>query len=235
MRRVAIVQFDDRPDQELGPLRVLISRNADYARMHGYHHAFARAPVRDVPPYWNKVYLVDKYLSEFEIVAWLDSDAVIHDLTMPIESLFATNEAFVFSNALPVWGFDFPFCAGVFFCKGQFGREIVREWGSLYPAHFWEKRGTQWLCKDSRWAGPAYEQGVFIDEIYPKYRSNPAFKQLSWKKLQNPYPLKDAFTLHFPVQFRVNCLLYHHYLAETLGFQIPLPMVPRASQPQTRA
>jgi hypothetical protein len=217
MSDVAIVQFDDRNDQELGPLNVLISRNYDYAKEHGYHHVFVRQPEKDFPPYWNKVYLIEKYLSSgFDIVAWLDTDAVIHDFTISIESLFESREAFVFSNCLPIWKVGTPFDAGVFFCKGQFARDLMQEWRSLYPAHLWEKQGNKWVCRDNRWAGPAYEQGVFAEKLFPKYRSSPFFKQVSWKKLQNPYPLKDSFTLHFAQSFRINCFLYLNDLAEAL-------------------
>jgi hypothetical protein len=218
MSKVAIVQFDDRNDQDLGPLQVLIARNGDYAKAHGYHHVFTRRPETDVPPYWYKPHLVEKYLlSGFDVVVWLDSDAVVHDFSVPIESFFATGEAFVFSGNLPIWKAGSLFNSGIFFCKGEFGLKLMREWRSLYPAHLWEKRGTEWICKDSRWGGPAYEQGAFADHLLPKYRNDPVFRQLSWKTLQNPYPLKDAFTLHFQVNFRANCLLYVNELAEMFG------------------
>jgi len=73
MRKVAIVQFDDRSDQELGPMQVLIARNGDYAKMHGYHHEFLRQAEQHLPPYWYKVYLVEKYMrSGFDVVAcWI--------------------------------------------------------------------------------------------------------------------------------------------------------------------
>jgi SEC-C motif/galactosyl transferase GMA12/MNN10 family len=218
MSNVAIIQFDDRSDQELGPLKALIARNGDYAKMHGYHHVFLRQTEKELPPYWYKVYLLEKYLSSgFDIAVWLDTDAVIHDLKTPIESFFAGNEAFVYSDNLPIWKSSYPFNSGILFCKGEFGRALMQEWLSLYPAHLWEKKENEWICKDSRWAGPAYEQGSFMDQLMPKYRSHPALRQLSWKKLQNPYPLKDAFTLHFQQSFRLNCLLYLNDLAEMFG------------------
>lgn len=218
MGKVAIVQFDNRNDQDLGMLEGLIARNSDYANMHGYHHAFERHAGKDVPVYWYKVDLIEKYLaSGFDIVAWLDSDAVIHDLTISIDSLFEDNEAFVFSSDLPIWKSVSPFNAGVFFCKGEFARELMQEWRSLFPAHLWEKKGNEWICKDDRWAGPAYEQGTFAEKLLPKYRSSPAFKQVSWKMLQSPYPLKESFTLHFATRFRINCVLYLSDLGKTFG------------------
>jgi hypothetical protein len=225
MPRVAIVQFDDRPSENLGPLNALVARNALYARMHGYTHEFSRHLERDVPVYWNKIFLVDRFLNAgYDIVAWLDSDAVIHDFSVPIETLFEKDESFVFASDLPIYTQISPINAGVFFIKGDFGRALMREWLALYPAQLWKKIDGKWNYQDHAWAGAAYEQGSFAETLLPKYAGTPAFRQLSWKKLQSPYPQKDSFTLHFPNKLRMNCLLYLNQLKETdpLGSGVPL-------------
>src|SRR5581483_10021283 len=125
MPRVAILQYDDRTDAQLGPLRVLVARNEEYAARQGYTHIFLRAPEKDLPPYWLKVHLIEKYLREgFDIVAWLDSDAVVHDRRLSIPALFEGEAAFVFAGEPPIWARLSPFNAGVFFCKGSFAQTL---------------------------------------------------------------------------------------------------------------
>ena len=215
MAKVAIVQFDDRPDAQLWPLDRLMARNALYAQRHGYHYEFTRAPERDVPSYWNKIFLAEKFLGAgFDTVAWLDSDAVIHDLDRPIESLAPGPEGFVFSGDLPIWKTVSPINAGVFFAQGDFGRALLAEWAALYPAELWKKTGGKWNFDAHAWAGPAYEQGRFADLLFPKYSGHPAFRQLSWKVLQSPYPVSEAFSLHFPNNLRLNALVYLRQIEE---------------------
>src|SRR5580704_5371669 len=171
MAKVAIVQFDDRPDEMLGPLPALVARNARYARMHGYTHEFGRHPEQDMPPYWNKIFLLQRvFQAGFDIVAWLDTDAVIHDFSLPIESLFEKDEGFIFAGDLPIYNRVSPINAGVLFFKGEFGRGLLAEWATLYPAHLWKKRADgKWDFEAHVWAGPAYEQGSFAEKLLPKY------------------------------------------------------------------
>jgi galactosyl transferase GMA12/MNN10 family len=213
MNRVAIIQFDDRSDSELGPMLHLVARNAAYARERGYHHAFVRDHDNNVPVFWHKVALIERYLEDFEFVAWLDTDAVIHDFGLTIEQLFNGPERMIFSADLPIYPVPLPFNAGVFFCRGIAARELMSEWRALYPAHLWRRQGGQWNFQDHVWAGPAYEQGSFAEVLFPKYAPTPAFRQLSWKMLQSPYPLPESFTLHFANMFRPNAILYLNMLA----------------------
>lgn len=216
MPKVAIVQFDNRSDADLHPLDLLIARNALYCRKHGYHHAFLRSHDRDIPVYWLKCHLMEEFLSAgFDIAVWLDTDAVIHDLEIPIESFFDGREIFVYSGDVPIWENTSPFNAGVFFCKGGQCRELMQDWLSHYPADSWEKRDNGWVCKDAVWAGPAYEQGCFVNHVLPRYRSTPLFKPLSWKVLQSPYPLDESFTLHFTRLMRGNSYVYLANLADS--------------------
>jgi hypothetical protein len=209
MSKVAIVQFDDRSDQELGPMRHLVARNAAYAAERGYSHAFIRNHDNDVPVFWHKVSLIERTLAEgFEYVAWLDTDAVVHDFSLAIESLFAGPEMMVFSGDLPIYPVPLPFNAGVFFCRGAGARGLMREWRALYPAELWRKQAGEWNFPDHVWAGPAYEQGCFAEKLLPKYAPTPALRALSWKRLQSPYPLPESLTLHFANMFRSNCILY---------------------------
>jgi hypothetical protein len=208
MSKVVIVQFDDRSDEELGPLAHLVARNAAYAAERGYTHAFIRGHDNQVPVFWHKVALIERYLGEHEFVAWLDTDAVVHDFQLDIEGLFTGPEMMVFSPDLPIYPVPLPFNAGVFFCRGERARALMQEWQALYPAHLWRKQAGAWNFQEHVWAGPAYEQGSFAEKLYSRYAGTPAFRSLSWRQLQSPYPLPESLTLHFANMFRPNSILY---------------------------
>jgi hypothetical protein len=209
MSNVAIVQFDDRSEQALGPMLHLVTRNAAYAAARGYTHAFIRSHDNDVPVFWNKVSLIERYLADgFEYVAWLDTDAVVHDFGLSIEKLFTGREIMVFSGDLPIYPVPLPFNAGVLFCRGMRAHALMQEWRALYPAHLWRKVAGQWNFQEHVWAGPAYEQGSFAEKLYPKYAATSDLRALSWRQLQSPYPLPESLTLHFANMFRPNCYLY---------------------------
>jgi hypothetical protein len=208
MSRVAIVQFDDRSDEALGPLIHLVRRNQAYAQSHGYDHVFIRRHDNERPVFWQKVGLIERQLESHDHVAWLDTDAVMHDFQFSIENLFAGPEAMIFSGDLPIYPAPLPFNAGVFFCRSEKARALMREWRALYPASLWRKTDGEWNFKEHVWAGPAYEQGSFVEKLYPKYVGTPLFRELSWRQLQSPYPIPGSLTLHFANMFRANCYLY---------------------------
>lgn len=206
MSNVALVQFDDRDDQAFDPLHHLVARNAAYAARHGYRHHFIRAHPNLVPVFWHKLALIEEVLATHEFVAWLDTDAVVHDPDLEIENLFTGPEMMIFSGDLPIYPVPLKFNAGVFFCRGDKARALMREWAKLYPAHLWRKKDGKWNFSDHVWAGPAYEQGAFAEKLLAKYESQ--FRLLPWQLLQSPYPLRDSLTLHFANMFRSNAYLY---------------------------
>ncbi|MFJ1308553.1 hypothetical protein [Agrobacterium sp. P15N1-A] len=201
--KIAIVQFDSRPLDALGILAPLIVRNSHYAEQQGYEHFFVNRLGIDIPPFWAKPLVVTSYLrSGYDIVLWLDTDAVVHDLSVPVTRFFVGEEVFIYASDNPYW--RSPFNAGVFICKGILASELMLEWAALYRPDQWEKHGEQWRCRDARWAGPAYEQGSFVINILPKYGQSVLFKQLPWQVLQSPFPLDNSFTLHFAERFKAN-------------------------------
>ena len=46
------------------------------------------------------------------------------------------------------------------------------------------------------------------EKLYPKYAGTPLFRELSWRQLQGPFPLRESLTLHFCQMFRPNCYPY---------------------------
>jgi hypothetical protein len=205
--KIAVVQFDDRPLEALAHLGPLIHQNARYAARHGYEYTLVTRHGMDIPPFWAKTQIVLFYLrSGYDAVLWLDTDAVVHDLSIPFTRFFSEDAAFVFSPDNPVW--RSPFNAGVFMCKGPHALKIMEEWAALYNPSQWEKVGQEWRCRDPRWAGPEYEQGSFAIHLLPKYAESGLLKILGWDILQSPFPLQNAFTLHFAGYFKTNIAVY---------------------------
>jgi hypothetical protein len=202
--KVAIVQFDNRADSELALYKRLIDKNSAYCRAKRYDHYFLRECGIDLPVYWLKPHIVGNFLERgYDIVLWLDTDAVIHNFDFSIESLFLNDDAVVFAPDNPGW--DAKFNAGVFACKGRTGLEIMKAWANLYPADHWQKIGEKWSCSRA-WAGSSYEQGAFSEQIIPRYQKH--LRCVSWQLLQSPFPLPGSFTVHFAGVFKNNIHCY---------------------------
>jgi len=53
---------------------------AEYAALHGYElHLLGNTPAQDRPPSWGKVVILQRLLSAYDEVLWVDADAVIVD------------------------------------------------------------------------------------------------------------------------------------------------------------
>jgi len=84
------------------------ARTKKYAQLHNYsYYDFSNTPIdNDISPYWVKIYLMLKLMTEecnFEYLFWLDSDAVILNTTRKIEHIISdfdidTNVSLVFSG-----------------------------------------------------------------------------------------------------------------------------------------
>lgn len=203
---VTIVQFDNRPPEQLGLMLALAARNRAYAERHGYHYQFVRGALFDLPVYWQKPALCREFLTRgSDVVAWLDTDAVLHDHDRRIENLFLGDEAMVGAGDNPYW--DTPFNAGVFFARGPEGAEIMARWAALFAGTAWRRTETAWICEDE-WAGPSYEQGAFNLHLMKPLQQAGRLRLADWSELQSPFPNPRAFTLHFPGPFRVNLPAY---------------------------
>jgi len=204
--KIAVLQFDNRPLQDLGLTPFLVQRNAAYAVRHGYSHHFITAAPFDLPVYWQKPALCQRALeSGYDAVLWLDTDAVVHDLDRPIEDLFEGGEAMVGAPDNPQW--PQPFNAGVFAARGAAGAQIMRRWTDLFADTAWERTPTAWICR-GEWAGPDFEQGAFNQQLLEPLRANGELRLADWRTLQSPFPVDGAFTLHFAGPFRANLQVY---------------------------
>ncbi len=128
--------------------------------------------------YWAKVFVTEYDLrSEYDIVMWLDTDAVIHNFDFRLTDLFLENEVFVFASDSPPW--NGPFNAGVFLCKGERERQLMEEWKSYYQPDLWFQENGKWICKSDQWSDAAYEQGAFYRNLLPKYGFNGLLRSYS--------------------------------------------------------
>jgi hypothetical protein len=204
--RVAVLQFDTRPPEQLGELLVLVARNREYAARHGYDHHFIDHAPHDLPVYWQKPSLCrDMMLSGYDLVLWLDTDAVIHDQARAAESLFTGAEIMVASGDNPLWAS--PFNAGVFAVRGGSGAALMERWAALFAGAAWTRSETAWTCQ-GEWAGPDFEQGAFVRELADELVRNGQLRLLDWRALQAPFPLPGAFALHFAGVLKANLPAY---------------------------
>lgn len=214
--KIAVVQFDNRPAAELGPLTRLMRRNAAYATRHGYDYHFFPDAHFDLPVYWQKPSLMAEVLKRgYDLAAWLDTDAVVHDPDRPIETLFDVAAIMVGAPDNPHW--REPFNAGVFMVRNAdgAGQALMDRWSALFAGTAWTRTEAAWIC-NAEWAGPDYEQGAFNAHLLPELTAAGALKLLDWQVLQSPQPIPGAFTLHFAGPFKAGVAPYLQ-LAESPG------------------
>ena len=211
--QIAVIQFDNRPRASLQAMNLLIERNRAYAERHGYAYRFVETADADLPVYWLKPHLCHQALQGgADIVMWLDTDAVVHDVDRPIEALFSGSEIMVGAGDNPLW--DAPFNAGVFALRSHRAIALMDRWLALFAATAWKRTETAWVC-EAEWAGVSYEQGAFNAHLLGPLLGSGDLALVDWSVLQSPFPVADAFTLHFAGPFKANLPAYLH----TLGYR----------------
>jgi hypothetical protein len=190
-----IIQYDDRPigkyDAEF------MKRNRAYAKKHGYHYSFINSGYTNIPPYWRKVAIAKDMLEtdKYKGVMWLDTDAVIFNMSIPLDSV--GNSAKHFFKATNARG-NHIFNAGVWTVKNTAqGKEIMRKWMALYDPSKWQHDGTRWI-NNGDWAGNDYEQGSFAYRIDPEHKGNiNTVNESTFQGLYNNHNKSDVFVYHF--------------------------------------
>jgi len=178
-------------------------RNQRYAELHGYDYIFENGKDEEYPCYWMKVHLMVKYMKQYDIVVWLDSDAVIHKLGKPITDYWRDhpNKSFIGCNDPPIW--RSPFMAAFFMVKNDpTGIQLMNEWLELFKTAQWKKNIT-WTCQDCIWAGSSYEQGSFVERILPKYKNSiHLYPYYYFHQYRLDTPHEDTFSYHFAGEFK---------------------------------
>lgn len=208
--KILLLQFDNRPVARLGLLPFLVQRNKAYAAARGYDYRLVNSQDVDLPVYWLNPLLVRRALDEgYDLVAWLDTDAVAHDHGRRIEDLFEGGEIMVAAGDNPFWTSRFN--AGVFFVRNAAGTgaELMARWSALFEGTAWRRTETAWIC-EAEWSGPDFEQGAFVAHLLDGAVATGALRLADWQTLQAPFPVDGAFTLHFAGGFKANIPAYLH-------------------------
>jgi hypothetical protein len=186
-----LLQYDDRNPEWA---EKLIKRNEKAAKVLNFEHLYLTSGEFDeFPPYWRKVFLVNKYLEKYDLVVWIDSDAVMINEVEFINIVHLAQEkkkAMVFSSNPGIFRSDWwicrlwtaPFCAGVFIVfNTKEGHLIMSQWMKSYNPKLWSlsetKNGKKWVGLGS-YGGISYEQGCFEINIFRNALFLPSLLQL---------------------------------------------------------
>lgn len=187
----AVLQYDNRPLSAKD--EALTARHKYYCEKHGYEYVFITKSDRDVPPYWQKVYIVKEHLPKYKGILWMDTDATIFNLEIPLDNYITKDHSFYKSIDS---GGNQIFNAGVWIVmNNEMGMKILDDWIAKYDEKMWRKDGAGWHT-DTPWAGDAYEQGSFAHKVVPEHENH--IKTLDENVLQsNDMDDKNTFILHF--------------------------------------
>lgn len=211
----AIVQYDNRKLDK--NMEILTKINKKYCSLYNYDHIFITKKY-NMPPYWIKVKIVRDLLltNKYKGILWLDTDAVINDFSISLDSIQLPNKSmyysyefaeFIIENKNNLKNEDkhhFTFNAGVWFVlNDKQGRNIMNDWMLLYNPNkwYWKKKIKKWWCDDCKWAGEDFEQGSFFETIIPKY------KEYCY---QYPYYFFQSFDINRIVTDQQS-FVYHFY------------------------
>jgi hypothetical protein len=74
------------------------------------------------------------------------------------------------------------------------GLEIMNSWLESYKDTEWVKNGNSWETSGP-FGGINYEQGSFIQRVYPRYIKE--IEYYEWSVLQSQTVSEEVFTVHF--------------------------------------
>jgi len=188
-----VIQYENRRDDQL---EELMTYNVDYCRKQGYIYSRTFDNF-DIPPYWIKVLLVKQVMiahPEVQYIAWLDSDAVVHDQKRRIETLFPADKDFLISYC-PWGGGDLN--VGAFYIRvNDTTRQLVNDWWNCYTTTNWKKVDGKWKS-DGPWAGIDYEQGSFNEKVLPRFPDVVGKYVYTIFDESAAFPKPETFSCHF--------------------------------------
>ena len=205
-----VLQYDNRKITK--QYDILTKINQKYCSLYGYDYIL-NTKEYNLPPYWIKVKLVMDLLNtnRYKGILWLDTDAVIDNFAISLESICVKNKSMYYSYELIEEDtrniYSHLFNAGVWFILNDAtGKQIMNDWYKLYNPNKWRNIKNKWLWADKKknrrngWAGIDFEQGSFNKAIIPKYKNN--CYQYYWNFFQSTNinavsTDKPTFTYHF--------------------------------------
>ena len=175
-----------------------------------YDYKFIDHKIDEMPPYWLKVFDINKYINEnnYDYILYLDLDAVFYDFDKSIEDviygIYKIKNKFYDIYVGEDIGIKSNLNSGVFLFKNtKFSRKFTEMWLSSCinnkkinnKCSQWEfdKDKKKWSCPTCLWADNSYEQGV-LNYLYKLYKDNIAVLDTSF--FSNRYSEKKSFILH---------------------------------------
>lgn len=157
-----IYQYDDR-----GDIYGVSSINKSYADKHGYDYIFFTKYYDNIPVYWQKTFIARDYLEKYDIIFYLDSDALIHYKENPLE-YYLEGKTIALSYDLVLH----LFIAGAFIIRNNnISKKILDRWCKYYDPRVWKENNGKLYTK-SYYSGLEYEQGSFGLLILPEYKEH---------------------------------------------------------------
>jgi len=172
----------------------------EYCKLHDYVYIFKNKYENELklPIYWKKLQFVNDVLenNDFDYVLWLDSDTLIIDKTISLESILEDSDNYSIYMGKDL-NTKFNLNAGVFLIKNDMrGLRFLRECIEVYINRDSCKDEFGNYALNGAWSKGCYEQGVMNELIKTKYFNN--FKLLDEHIVLNTFmPNTTSFILHF--------------------------------------
>ena len=187
MFNILVLQIEDRSDDNF--LNENMQLNKKICSENNMQYKFLYKSQDNVPPYWGKVFEIDRILndnSNVDYIFWIDSDAFfINFHKNKILNLLTKNSDYsmIITKDPPPWKMKFN--AGSFIIKNDsYSREIFSYWKTLYNPNNWWIEDDKWKT-DKPYAGNDYEQGTFTTHILTNNQYSSHIKTVPYYILNN--------------------------------------------------
>lgn len=157
-----------------------IKINKRYCDKYGYDYNLISHDAQELPPYWLRVKDAYNLLHEtsYDVIVYLDLDAVFHDFSKPLTGILANDYCFYIGkdpgDLFATNEINNLVNSGCFIVKNNaWSKKFMRQW--LYACvgdddeltgvckYDWEYKNKKWKCEDCVWAGLKYEQGMLAN------------------------------------------------------------------------
>src|SRR4051812_34869921 len=140
----ALVSYGTGP---LGPvLDLALPSFREFAQRHGYEIVIAQPDSAGRPLAWGKIRVIERLLENYDVVLWVDADAVFLDTSVDPNDVTPPDafQALVRTTSYPEYGTDSP-CTGVWLLRaGDRSKRFLAEvWNRTeYINHQWWEQAS---------------------------------------------------------------------------------------------
>jgi hypothetical protein len=144
----ALVTFGTGSHGEL--LDVSLPTFRAFAERHGYDVLVAVPAADDRPPAWGKIRVLQRVLGEYDVVLWIDADAIVLDASVDPDQITPADafQALVRTRSHPEHGTDSP-CTGVWLLRAgeRTSAFLASVWDQeqYIDHHMWEQAAVMHL------------------------------------------------------------------------------------------